>query len=434
MGVKIRERKLSSGEVAFYVDVYHGEHGRFSVKTGIQGNPKNRKEFNTAKAEAEDQRREYEKDFQADTAGLFERKAKSAGDFIEFLRDSIKKTNYPMQRNTLKKLIAFSSGAFVPFNKLSKEWLERFKAFLLNDGAISQNTAHLYFGVVRHAIKQAWKSGFIKENFVGKVDSIGQKDIQRQFLTSEGIEALYNAPCRNEMVKQAFLFGCFSGLRISDIELLIWGKISLVNGAPFIEFQQKKTGNYEQCPIPEQAVKILMEVKRLHPEFAPDGDERVFILPDRSLMTQVLRLWGAKAGLTWDLHFHASRHTMATMMLSSGSDIYEVSKQLGHRDIGTTQKYCRLVDTKRVAAVNRLPVFSTQEPQEVAISQMMTISKPEQILQPEPVIAPKAGSIAEALQAKGEKIARSLSLIKNASGNYEFNGKEYSVAGLAMEL
>ena len=65
---------------------------------------------------------------------------------------------------------------------------------------------------------------------------------------------------------------------------------------------------------------------------------------------------------------------------------------------------------------------------------MMTISKPEQILQPEPVIAPKAGSIAEALQAKGEKIARSLSLIKNASGNYEFNGKEYSVAGLAMEL
>ncbi len=43
MGVKIRERKLASGEVAFYIDVYHGKYGRFSVKTGIQGNPKNRK-------------------------------------------------------------------------------------------------------------------------------------------------------------------------------------------------------------------------------------------------------------------------------------------------------------------------------------------------------------------------------------------------------
>ena len=45
MGVKIRRRKLSSGEVAFYIDVYHGELGRFSVKTGIQGNPKNLKAF-----------------------------------------------------------------------------------------------------------------------------------------------------------------------------------------------------------------------------------------------------------------------------------------------------------------------------------------------------------------------------------------------------
>ncbi len=433
MGVKIRERKLASGEVAFYIDVYHGKYGRFSVKTGIQGNPKNRKAFNTVKAEAEDNRRGYEKDWQADPKGLFERKAMSTANFIEFLRELIEKTNYPTQLNTLKKITAFSGG-FVSFGELDKDWLEEFKDFLLNDGAISQNTAHLYFGVVRYAIKWAWKKGFIKENFVGKVDSIEKEDIQHHFLASEGVEALYSAPCKNEMVKQAFLFGCFSGLRLSDVELLTWEKISLVNGAPFIEFQQKKTGQWEKCPIPEQAVKILMEVKKLHPAFAPDGDERVFILPNRSLITQVLHLWGAKAGLTWNLHFHASRHTMATMMLSSGSDIYEVNKQLGHKHIGTTQTYCRLLDEKRIEAVNRLPVFSTQEPQAVALSPLMIVSKPEQILQPEPVIAPKAGSIAEALQAKGERIARSLSLIKNASGNYEFNGKEYSAAELAMEV
>jgi len=268
MGVKIRERKLASGEVAFYIDVYHSEYGRFSVKTCLQGNPKSRKEFNTVKAEAEDKRREYEKDWQADTKGLFERKAKSTANFVEFLRELIEKTNYPMRLNALKKLTAFSGG-LVSFDELNKEWLERFKAFLLNDGAISQNTANGYFGVVCNALRQAWKTGFIKENFVGKVDSIGQKDIQRHFLTSENIAALYSAPCRNEMIKQAFLFGCFSGLRLSDVELLTWEKISWVNGAPFIEFQQKKTGQWEKCPIPEQAVKILMEVKKLHPAFAP---------------------------------------------------------------------------------------------------------------------------------------------------------------------
>jgi len=434
MGVKIRKRGMAGGEVAFYIDVYHGVLGRFSVRTGIQANPKNRKAFNLAKAEAEDQRRGYEKDFQVDPAGLFDRKAKSAGDFIEYLRTSIEKTNYPLETNTLRKLISFSGG-FVPFDKLSTAWVERFKVYLLDDEAISQNTAHKYMGVVCKTIRQAWKSGYIKEDFSGKVSSIGQTDTQRHFLAMNDIEALYNTPCKNEMVKQAFLFGCFTGLRLSDIELLTWEKISLVNGSPFIRFQQKKTGQYEECPIPEQAVKILMEVKRLHPEFVPDGDERVFILPSRQFIGDILHIWGAAAGLPWDLHFHASRHTMATMMLSSGSDIYTVSKQLGHRDISTTQKYCRLVDTKRVAEVNRLPVFTTlSKPQEVAISQVMTLSKPEQILQPEPVIAPKAGSIAAALEAEGEAIAKALRLKKNPAGRYLFDGREYSAKELAIAV
>ena len=131
MGVKIRERKLAGGEVAFYIDVYHGEIDegkpkRFSVKTGLQENPKNRKAFNLAKAEAEDQRRGYEKDFQADPKGLFDRKAKSAGDFVEYLRTSIENTSYPVEVNALKKIVSFSGGA-VPFDKLNNEWLERFK-------------------------------------------------------------------------------------------------------------------------------------------------------------------------------------------------------------------------------------------------------------------------------------------------------------------
>ncbi len=438
MGVKIRERKLAGGEVAFYIDVYHGDPkqgglGRFSVKTGLQEYPKNRKAFNTAKAEAEDLRRGYEKDFQADPVALFERKAKSAGDFIEYFRTSIEKNSYPHELNTLKKLISFSGGV-VPFDKLNTAWLERFKAFLLKDEAISKNTASLYFGFLRKTMRQAWKAGFIKDDFTGKVDSIGGGDVQRHFLSFGDVEALRNAPCKNEMVKQAFLFGCFVGARLSDIERLTWDNIFVVNGAPFIRFQQKKTGQYEECPIPPQAVNILMEVKKLHPEFAPDGDDRVFILLNRSAINKILHLWGYRSGLTWDLHFHASRHTMATMMLSSGSDIYTVSKQLGHRDISTTQKYCRLVDTKRVAEVNRLPVFSTHEPQTVALSSLSIVSTQEQTIHPEPVIAPKAGSIAAALEAEGEAIARALRLKKNPAGRYIFDGREYSAKELAIAV
>ena len=429
MGVKIRERKLASGEVAFYIDVYHKDFGRFSTKTGLQENPKNRKPSNIAKAEAEDLRRGFERDFQADAAALFGRKAKSAGDFIEFLRTSIKKTQYPIEANTLKKLIAFSGG-FVQFDKLNSAWLENFKAYLLAESSLGQNTAHLYFAVIRKTIRQAWKSGFITEDFSGKVDNIKKIDIQRHFCTLEDVEALSKTHCTNDMVKFAYLFSAFTGLRLSDIELLTWDKISFVNGAPFIKFRQKKTGQYEECPIPKQAVKILDDVKKLHPLFAPDGDDHVFILPDRPAIGRVLHVWGEQAGLNWQLHFHTSRHTMATLMLTAGSDIYTVSKQLGHRDIGTTQKYSRLIDTKRVAEVNRLPMLSrASQPEPFSI-----LSDTEEILQAEQVNAPKHSNISAALEAEGESIAKALRLKKNTHGRYIFDGREYSAKELAIAV
>jgi len=65
---------------------------------------------------------------------------------------------------------------------------------------------------------------------------------------------------------------------------------------------------------------------------------------------------------------------------------------------------------------------------------VMTLSKPEQILQPEPVIAPKAGSIAAALEAEGEAIAKALRLKKNPAGRYLFDGREYSAKELAIAV
>ena len=75
MGVKIRERKMASGDIAFYIDTYHKEHGRFSQKTGLQADPKNRKVFNQIKAEALERVRIVEKDLQRDPKGVFDRKA-----------------------------------------------------------------------------------------------------------------------------------------------------------------------------------------------------------------------------------------------------------------------------------------------------------------------------------------------------------------------
>ena len=60
----------------------------------------------------------------------------------------------------------------------------------------------------------------------------------------------------------------------------------------------------------------------------------------------------AAAGIIKKITYHTSRHTFATMMLTFGADLYTTCKLLGHANVKTTQLYAKIVDSKKVEAVN----------------------------------------------------------------------------------
>jgi site-specific recombinase XerD len=74
-------------------------------------------------------------------------------------------------------------------------------------------------------------------------------------------------------------------------------------------------------------------------------------------MNTALMQWCLRAGITKHITFHCGRHTFATLQLTLGTDLFTVSKLLGHSEIRTTQIYAKVIDKKKIEAVNTIPKF-----------------------------------------------------------------------------
>ena len=79
------------------------------------------------------------------------------------------------------------------------------------------------------------------------------------------------------------------------------------------------------------------------------------------MIGSIIKVWTARAGIRKHITFHSARHTFATMMLTLGTDLYTVSKLLGHRDIKTTEIYAKIVDKGKQEAVARIPSILSKE-------------------------------------------------------------------------
>ena len=263
-------------------------------------------------------------------------------DFFKSITDKKTGGSYKPYLNTYKHLVKFTKGE-ISFNQVDRKFCNDFKEYLLQ--RVSQNAAHTYFARLKAVLNQAIYKEIITAN-PAKFCQIKTEEVQKEFLTIKELRKLKDTPCYNQQTKNAFLFSCYTGLRYSDIDNLRFEDI--VDG--YLRFRQKKTKGYERIKLSKSALEIVGIQKE-----GGIKEGKIFHLLYPTTTIVHIQQWVRDAGITKHITWHSGRHTFATMALSSGVDLYTVSKLLGHREIRTTQIYAKLIDKKKDEAVDKLP-------------------------------------------------------------------------------
>ncbi len=349
MTVKLRKRKLAKGNVSLYLDIYQsGKRGYEFLGLYLTKDKAASKE--TLKlAESIQAKRQLE--IQHSEHGFVPHFKKKANfiDYFERLAQG-KPRDETAWNNTLKHLQAFAGGR-IRFSAVTDDWLETFKTYLVTK--VSPNTAHMYFSTIKAALKQALKEKIIVSNPGDLVSQIKRQDTERTFLELGEVEKLAQTPCRDHELKRAFLFSCFTGLRLSDIRAIQWQNVK----GDSIEFRQKKTKGFEYLHLSEMAKQILNDK---NPTVLNMPNTNIFQVPSQSQIGVVVKAWCKDAGIDKHVTFHVARHTFATLALTQGVDLYTVSKLLGHKTIEATQIYAKVVDERKRAAMESLPTVEVR--------------------------------------------------------------------------
>jgi site-specific recombinase XerD len=243
--------------------------------------------------------------------------------------------------NFLNKYQEFENKEKMTFRQINRGKIEEFIEFIANYkskkveklAANSQKSMIRCFQVV---LNEAWKDEIITFNPKHAIEMPKGEQKQKQFLTLPELQALYETDCKNGIVKRISLFSALTGLRHSDCIGLRWENIT-GGEKPSVKFIQQKIKGIVYLPISVKAFELC--------ENRQNESDKVFNGVDNSqFCNTIIAEWVKKAGITKEITFHCFRHTFATLQLTNGTDIYTVSKMLGHADVKTTQIYAHIVD------------------------------------------------------------------------------------------
>ncbi|WP_242927351.1 site-specific integrase [Pontibacter vulgaris] len=254
---------------------------------------------------------------------------------------------YNAYRATENHLIAFLEEEYklqdFKLKDLSYRFIADFELYLKTKGKCRQNGAIKHIQRVKKAVKIALKYDYLqKDPFL--LHSMSKEKVVRLPL-NEGelkiLEAAQFSVQRLEIVKDMFLFTCYTGLAFTDAKHLKKENLGIgVDGEEWIFTERQKTGNACAIPLLPPA-KVILAKYAEHEKVLTSG--YLLPIPSNQKFNAYLKEIGDLCGIRKKLTVHIGRHTFATTIaLQNGIPMEVVKQMLGHDNIKTTQIYAKV--------------------------------------------------------------------------------------------
>lgn len=278
---------------------------------------------------------------------------------VQLRQEKIKNHTQDVDLSLLKHLKTFA-GKEVNTSNIDADFCYRFAQYLTIKANVKASSAKTYLQKLNAILHEAVSMNYMTYNPMPQISKLVPKTLSKEkdYLTVEEVKRLEKAECPHLITKLAFLFSCFTGLRLSDIETLKWSNIHKSNNLYMLIKTQVKTGSEIRIPLNKQAIEILniLQLKKIA------NSENVFTMYSRTTTAADLKAWAQRAKINKHITFHVSRVSFVTISISAGINIYVVSKLCGHSNVKTTQIYARMTDRTYIDAIILLDnIFKTKQ-------------------------------------------------------------------------
>ncbi|WP_310557044.1 site-specific integrase [Flavobacterium sp.] len=252
---------------------------------------------------------------------------------------------------SLKHLQEFISWKYtvsdISINKIDYAFVTEFEFYLRSIKKCNNNTAVKYVRNFRKIIKICLDNDWLDKNPCNRYEG-KMKEVERDFLTEEELNRIYNKRFSSErltLVKDIFIFSCYTGLAYVDVKGLKKDHIAIgIDGEKWIFKNRQKTDTKSKIPVLPIAQEIIQKYEN-HPRCL--NEDSILPVLTNQKMNSYLKEIGDLCDISKEITFHMARHTFATSItLTNGVPIETVSKMLGHKNIQTTQHYAKILDKK----------------------------------------------------------------------------------------